>query len=81
MERGNPMVWQYALVFATVAAAAAYLSWSAWRAWKKAQTGCGGGCGCAGGKKAGSLAAYETLIPMEQLVLRKQSAKSSRRDS
>jgi hypothetical protein len=65
--------WQIFLVLAVVAAAAAYLGRQAWRTWRASKTGCAGGCGC--GTKAAPAAKSDgvTLIPADQLTLRRRT--------
>ena len=73
MSEGAAMDWQVLLVFPVVAAAAGYLGRQAWRSWRGGRGGCGGGCGC--GKKSpapGAGADGVTLIPVEQLTLRRK---------
>jgi hypothetical protein len=69
------MDWQLILVLLIVAAAVVYLARSSWRTWRGRKTGCGGGCSCAktsvapaGAREGG------TLIPLEQLSLRRRPA-------
>lgn len=63
------MYWQLIIVIVIVALAAAYLVRRAWRTWNK--RGCGGGCGCATSKQNGQPVASTTMIPAEQLKLRR----------
>ena len=68
--------WQVLLVLAVVAAAAAYLGRQAWRTWRGSKTGCGGGCGCGTKTTAAAKPNGVTLIPAEQLTLRRRSGGS-----
>jgi len=62
------MFWQWLVVATCVALAAVYVVRAAWRIWRPTAGGCGGGCGC------GTTATVEkpTIIPSEQLTLRKR---------
>ncbi len=62
--------WQVLLVLAVVAAAACYLARQAYRTWRASKAGCGGGCGC-GTKTTGAKQPDVTLIPTEQLTVRR----------
>jgi hypothetical protein len=67
------MDWQMWVVIPLIGAAALYLGWSAWRSWSGAKSGCGGGCACANGKAgAADKAPPGSLIPSEQITLRRQ---------
>jgi hypothetical protein len=63
------MDWQLAIVLVVIAAALLYLARRTWRTWAGAKGGCGGTCGCAGGKADGKSV---SLIPPEQLTLRRR---------
>jgi hypothetical protein len=62
------MWWQWLVVLLCVALAAAYVVRAAWRTWRPKPGGCGGGCGCA----AQAAPPKETLIPSDQLTLRRR---------
>ena len=64
------MDWQIGLTFAGVALAGAYLARAAWRTWHPKPGGCGGGCGCA--TAVPPAAERITLIPAEQLTVRRR---------
>ena len=62
-------MWQYILVASLIAIAVVYLGRVLWRSTK----GCGGGCHCANGKQdAGATVKQVTLIPEEQLKIRRK---------
>jgi hypothetical protein len=61
------MDWQLIAVAVLVAAAAAYLARQTWRTWRGGKGGCGGGCG----KAAPCEDRQTTLIPADQLTLRR----------
>lgn len=63
------MDWQIAVAGGAVAASAAYLVWSVWRAWSGRRSGCGG-CGCS--TKQASRPEGVTVIPTEQLTIRRR---------
>lgn len=70
------MDWQLAAVGLIVAVAGAYLLRRSWRTWfgRKAG-GCGSGCHCnTNGAAARGPAGQETLIPVEQLTLRRRGS-------
>jgi hypothetical protein len=67
--------WQLPLVLLIVAVAAAYLVRQVWRSWRGARSGCGGGCGCA--KNAPPAGGHLTLIPADQLTLRRRDTDSA----
>jgi len=60
------MNWQLLAVGVIVAAAVSYLARQTWRTWSAKKSGCGG-CGC--GSKSNDNA---TVIPVEQLTLRRR---------
>jgi hypothetical protein len=62
------MFWQWLIVLICVALAAAYVVRAVWRTWHPKAGGCGGGCGCATPAET----PRETLIPAEQLTLRRR---------
>ena len=64
------MDWQWIVVLTTVVVAAAYIARAAWRTWHPKPGVCGGGCGCATANKD---AVRETLIPLEQLTVRRRA--------
>jgi hypothetical protein len=66
------MDWQLLAVGLLVAGAVAYLGRSAWRTWAGVKGGCGGGCGCAKGSAPAADSARGTLIPVEQITLRRR---------
>ena len=63
------MDWQLLLVLVAVGASVAYLARLGWRTWRR--RGCTAGCGCAKAPAPG--ATQVTLIPPEQLGLRKRA--------
>ncbi len=64
------MDWQIIVTWFAIAAAGVYLLLRARRAWRGTKDDCSGGCGC---PKAGvTQAKPATVIPPEQLVLRKR---------
>jgi hypothetical protein len=65
------MTWQLLLVMLIVAGAACYLARQTWRSWGGKKSGCGGSCGCAG-RPTSSASNSPTLIPAEQLTLRRR---------
>jgi hypothetical protein len=65
------MMWQWLTVLTCVLLAAAYIARSAWRTWHPKPGGCGGGCGCAA---PSAESPQVTLIPAEQLTLRRRSS-------
>jgi hypothetical protein len=62
------MFWQWLVVSICVTLALAYIVRVAWRTWRPKAGGCGNGCGC--GTTAGAEKA--TIIPSEQLTLRRR---------
>ena len=64
------MTWQWISVFACVLLAAVYIARTAWRTWHPKPGACGGGCGsgCATPPEEPRV----TLIPSEQLTLRRR---------
>ncbi len=70
------MDWQWIAVLACVLPAAAYVARRAWQTWHPAAGGCGGGCGtgCAGDPQAGTPTEEPrmTLIPADQLRVRRR---------
>jgi hypothetical protein len=67
------MNWQLLLAALIVAAAACYLARQAWRSWAGKKSGCGG-CGC--GKAPAAAAGQRTIIPVEQLTLRRPGSRA-----
>lgn len=64
------MDWQHVLVIVIVVPAAVYLGRQTWRTWSgRKKTGCGGGCGC----KQTTSTPPGSIIPSEQLSLRRPS--------
>jgi hypothetical protein len=72
------MTWQLGIVLLAVAGAVLYLGRTAWRAWTGGKAGCAGGCDC-GTKPATHAATPATLIPVEQIKLRKRESQEPRR--
>jgi hypothetical protein len=64
------MDWQIATVMLIALAATLYLARSIWRAWSGAGRGCGGSCGCT--KAPSDPVAGTTLIPADQITLRRR---------
>lgn len=64
------MDWQLLLVGVLVALALIYLGRQTLRAWRGPGAGCGG-CKCATPSKTTNAKAADTLIPIEQLKLRR----------
>jgi hypothetical protein len=62
------MIWQWIAVLLCIALAAAYVARAAWRTWRPKPGGCAGGCGCATANKS---VAQETLIPADELKVRR----------
>ncbi len=68
------MDWQLLLVALTVTAAVVYLGRSSWRTWRGRKAGCGS-CSCAKSPAPAAEAnGSTTLIPVEQLSLRRRPA-------
>jgi len=66
------MDWQLVVVGPIVAGAAWYLGRQTWSTWSGKKAGCTG-CSCKGGSApAGRAAGQGTLIPREQLTLRRR---------
>jgi len=63
------MNWQLVLVIVCVVAAAAYVARATWRTWHPKPGACGGGCGSGCATAAPTT---ETLIPVEQLTVRRR---------
>jgi hypothetical protein len=63
------MNWQLLAVVGIIIAAAGYLLRRSWLTWRGSKGGCGGGCGCA---KTAETNGSATLIPLEQLTLRRR---------
>jgi hypothetical protein len=63
------MMWQLGIVAVVVALAAGYLVRQTWRAWSARKDGCGGSCGCGG--EGAAIDAGKTLIPLEQIRVRR----------
>ena len=70
---GSCMDWQLAIVLLIVVMAAVYLVRQTWRAWSGASAGCRGGCGCA--RIPEPPEGKVTLIPADQLTLRRRESK------
>ena len=66
------MDWQLGIVALIVGVAAWYLGRSTWRTWSARKGGCGGGCGCATKATPAEANGHATLIPEEQLTLRRR---------
>jgi hypothetical protein len=68
--------WQWLIVLACVVLASAYVARRAWRTWHPKPGACGGGCGtgCASDPRAGTPeeAPRATLIPADQLKVRRR---------
>jgi hypothetical protein len=64
------MDWQLWAAFGLVAAAVLYLLRALWRSWSGTKGSCGGGCDC--GTKPGTQKDRPTMIPVEQLTLRRR---------
>ncbi|HEY1379176.1 MAG TPA: FeoB-associated Cys-rich membrane protein [Gemmataceae bacterium] len=64
------MDWQWVVVLACVLVAAAYVARRAWRTWHPKPGSCGGGCGS--GCAAPAEEPRVTMIPADQLTLRKR---------
>jgi hypothetical protein len=64
--------WQMLLVVPIVAAAAGYLGRQAWRSWRGGRSGCGGGCCGKNSPASAARPAQMTLIPADQLILRRK---------
>ena len=65
------MDWQLFLVAVLVAGAACYLARQSWRTLTASRKGCSGGCGCHGKAAAGEGNGQASLIPANQLTLRR----------
>ncbi len=65
------MDWQLLLVIVLVVLALLYLGRQTLRTWRGKGTGCGG-CKCPSTTKMPNTASTETLIPLEQVRLRKR---------
>jgi hypothetical protein len=65
------MEWQLLIVVALIALSLAYLGRQTLRTWRGQGAGCGA-CKCATPSKATSANAADTLIPIEQLKLRRR---------
>jgi hypothetical protein len=71
------MILQWLFVGIIAFSAAAYLARRAWRTWFAPKGSCGGGCSCAGKATGGAENdASRTLIPLDQLVLRRREPNS-----
>jgi hypothetical protein len=68
------MSWQLILVVLIVTVAVLYLVRQTWRAWSPRKGACGGGCSCPGKSAAPAEenGVSATLIPAEQLTLRRR---------
>ena len=68
------MSWQLIFVVPIVTVALLYMVRQTWRAWSPRKGACGGGCSCAGksAPPAAENAPSATLIPAEQLTLRRR---------
>jgi hypothetical protein len=64
--------WQLALVLLIVAGAVAYLARQAWRSWRGRGSGCGSGCGTCKTPAAPASHGQVTIIPADQLTLRRK---------
>lgn len=64
------MDWQWIAVLGCVLFAAAYVARAAWRTWRPKAGACGGGCGT--GCAAPAEAPRVTLIPADQLKVRRR---------
>lgn len=64
------MTVQDFLVVLIVLAAVGYLLRQSWRTWSGRKAGCGGGCRCS--DKPASTNGHATLIPAEQITLRRR---------
>ena len=62
------MDWQWLIVLACVLVATTYVARRAWRTWHPKAGACGGGCGCAAPAEAPRV----TLIPADQLKVRRR---------
>jgi hypothetical protein len=62
--------WQVIVVLACVVVAAAYVVRAAWRTWRPKASGCDGGCGS--GCAAPADASRVTLIPADQITVRRR---------
>lgn len=63
------MTWQWVIIGAVVGLAATYLGWRMVRFWRGLGKGsCGGGCGCG----TTATPAEKTIIPVEQVMLRRR---------
>jgi hypothetical protein len=63
------MDWQMWLTVSLVGVAGTYLIRRGWRTWRASQKGCSGGCGCA--KATAAATPPASLIPADQLVIRR----------
>ena len=66
------MDWQLVIVALMVLVAALYLGRRSWRTWRVSKSGCAGSCGCASKAKPAESNGQATLIPSEQLTLRRR---------
>ncbi len=66
------MDWQFGVVLLCVLLAAGYVTRAAWRTWHPKPGGCGGGCGTGCATPAAADAPKVTLIPAEQLTVRRR---------
>jgi hypothetical protein len=68
------MIWQWLAVIACIIVAAAYIARTTWRTLHPKAGACGGGCGCAkaSGDASAPRAAEVTLIPLDQLTVRRR---------
>lgn len=64
------MEWQAGIVVACVVLAVVYIARATWRTWHPKPGGCGGGCGCA--TAVPPAAERITLIPADQLTVRRR---------
>jgi hypothetical protein len=66
------MDWQLLIVGVLVLSALVYLGWMTMRAWRGRGVGCGG-CKCSGtARSSNSGGTVDTLIPVEQITLRRR---------
>jgi hypothetical protein len=66
---------QFLLVILVVSIAAIYLLRRSWKTWFGVRSGCGGSCGCGAKTEQTEKTSdgRETLIPLQQLMLRKRN--------